>query len=320
MALRFNLDEGLAAGTRRIARSQLGIALRRLQAAEDTEREIHEARKALKRTRALLRLVRPGLDAEVFDRENRSLGSIARTLSGVRDLHVLTQTVTRLETGAGEAGAARLASLRQGITELLATQERALDADLMQAAIAALLAARKRLAKLDVRGGRSTLQQGLKRSYREARRALARAQARPDIETLHELRKQSQHHWRQMSLLHAAWPHALDVRIGAARELSQLLGEEHDLAVLQQAIGKNGILPLPRQERRWLDEICARRRADLHVRIEPLACRLFAAPPRAFAAAMAAQWRTARKHPVQAVQPEPEVSAPAPVAIEATRH
>lgn len=322
MALRFNLDEGLASGTRRIARSQLGIALRRLQTAENPEREIHEARKALKRTRALLRLVRHGLDPGVFDRENRTLGAIARSLSGVRDLHVLMQTVTRLETAVGEAGIARLGDLRRRIAELIATQERTLDADVVPAAIAALQAARKRLGKLDVRGGRTTLQAGLKRSYREARGALARARAKPDIETLHELRKQSQHHWRQMSLLYAAWPQALAVRVAAARELSQLLGEEHDLAVLQQAIMRKGILALPNQERRGLDEVCSRRRAELHGNIEPQACRLFAAPPRAFAAMIAAQWRAARKHPEQPAEPaEPELpTAEAPAATEATRH
>ena len=46
------------------------------------------------------------------------------------------------------------------------------------------------------------------------------------------MRKAVQWHWRQMSLLGRAWPDEFAVRVTAARELSQMLGDDHDLAML----------------------------------------------------------------------------------------
>lgn len=321
MALRFKLDEGLASGTRRMARAQLGIAIKRLREGKEPERDIHEARKCLKRTRALLRLVRDGLEPGVFEGENRKLAAIGRSLSGVRDLHVLLQTLTRLEPASNGSGAPALNDMLVRITELIRQRETTRDAGVSTSASAELAAARKSLAGLDVRGGTATLQKGLERSYRAGRHALKRALASPDTHTLHELRKQAQHHWRQMSLLHAAWPQALAVRVVAARELSQLLGEEHDLAVLQLACRKGRPLALPDRERRWLNKECKRRRAELRSLIEPRASRLFALTPRIFSKSIAAQWRAARTHPEPRSATETS-EAPAAPAIEAepTQH
>jgi CHAD domain-containing protein len=294
MAFRFKLDEGLTANARRVIRSQLGIAVKRLGAGREPEREIHEARKAIKRTRALLRLIRYGLEPGVFSHENRNLAAIGRSLSGIRDLHVLQQTIGRLMLTAGPDCSAALLDLQGRIGE---HTERTLDAGAVEHAHAELVETRKRLAKLDVEGGIKMLRRGLENSQRAARKALAHALARQQTEILHELRKHAQHQWRQMSLLQAAWPQAIGVRAGAAQELSQLLGEEHDLATLQQAIARRGPFALPASERRAISEACAVRRAELWTLIEPRASRLFAEPPRVFAKAVTAQWRTARKHP-----------------------
>ncbi len=322
MALRFKLAEGLASGTRRMARAQLGIATKRLREGKDPERDIHEARKCLKRTRALLRLVRDGLAPGVFERENRELAGIGRSLSGVRDLHVLQQTLTRLEQASHESDAPTFNEMRSRITDLIRERETSLDDGVSTSASAGLAAARKRFSDLDVQGGSATLQKGLERSYRAGRSALERALAAPDTHTLHELRKQAQHHWRQMSLLHAAWPQAHTVRVVAARELSQLLGEEHDLAVLQLACRKGRPLALPDRERRWLNKLCKHRRAELRSLIEPRASRLFALTPKVFAKSVAAQWRAARTHPepAQATEPPAVSSAAPPTEAEPTRH
>ena len=54
----------------------------------------------------------------------------------------------------------------------------------------------------------------------------------PSDESFHTMRKAVQWHWRQMSLLARAWPDEFAVRVTAARELSQMLGDDHDLAML----------------------------------------------------------------------------------------
>ena len=78
MKYRLKRGESTPEGVRRMAAEQLGKALEHL-ACQDGKRDkhIHEARKATKRLRALVRLVRRELGAEVYALENL-LGTAAR--------------------------------------------------------------------------------------------------------------------------------------------------------------------------------------------------------------------------------------------------
>jgi hypothetical protein len=80
MATTYRLQpgEGTSEGVRRIAR--------------DIGKAVHEARKAFKRLRALLRLARDELGDEVYQRENTVFRDAGRELSGVRDAAVLVET------------------------------------------------------------------------------------------------------------------------------------------------------------------------------------------------------------------------------------
>src|SRR5512138_742089 len=108
MAYRLKLKEPLLKGVRRIAGEQLGNAAARLKSDSDIETCIHEARKSLKRTRALLRLVRPGLGDARFREANARLRDIARGLSAARDRDVVRALLTGLlEAKPSQAKAAR---------------------------------------------------------------------------------------------------------------------------------------------------------------------------------------------------------------------
>src|SRR3569832_2538203 len=63
-----------------------------------TEKQIHGARKNLKRARADLRLLRDAIGKTAYIRENTALRDAARALSGVRDAAVLSKTADKLIT------------------------------------------------------------------------------------------------------------------------------------------------------------------------------------------------------------------------------
>ena len=91
--------------------------------------------------------------------------------------------------------------------------------------------AKKRFARLRLAGsGFDVVGAGLETSYRKARRAFRDAYDEPTDEAFHEWRKGAQPHWRQMTLLSRAWPEYLGARASEARSLSQILGDDHDLA------------------------------------------------------------------------------------------
>ena len=86
----------------------------KLASDKDVPASIHDARRCLKRLRALLHLVRPGLDKDAYRREAEQLAAIGKLLSRARDRYVMQQTLAKLETQPGslpKATATRLKKL-----------------------------------------------------------------------------------------------------------------------------------------------------------------------------------------------------------------
>src|SRR4051794_27463324 len=83
---------------RAVAVEQLDDAIRRLgeDYAHDPVTAVHEARKDLKKTRSLLRLVRTGMDPEARRAANGALRDIAASLAGSRDADVMVATASAL--------------------------------------------------------------------------------------------------------------------------------------------------------------------------------------------------------------------------------
>src|SRR6478609_6021350 len=114
MAYRFKLQEPIAQEVRRVALEQIDIAEEKLASKDDVASAIHDARRCLKRLRALIRLVRPALGDGVYRRESESVASTGRLLAGVRDVHVMRLTAAKLESRFGplpDGGGKRLQAL-----------------------------------------------------------------------------------------------------------------------------------------------------------------------------------------------------------------
>src|SRR5215467_10608697 len=97
MTYRFKLQEPIGQAVRRVGLEQIEIATAKLAGTDDVATAIHDARRCLKRLRALLRLVEPGLAEGLYRREAARLAGIGRLLAGARDLHVMRQTLSKLE-------------------------------------------------------------------------------------------------------------------------------------------------------------------------------------------------------------------------------
>src|SRR5437588_12751720 len=98
MAYKFLADEPVSAAIIRCGREQLDRAITQL-----TERinrapvgAVHNARKAIKKERSLLRLARGAMPGKQRRRENAALRDAARGLSGARDADVMLATVDDL--------------------------------------------------------------------------------------------------------------------------------------------------------------------------------------------------------------------------------
>lgn len=261
MTYRFKLKEPIAEGVRRIGLEQIDIAAARLACKDDIPSAIHDARRCLKRLRALLRLIRPGLADTVYRRETERLVGIGRLLSGARDLDVMKVTLDKLETRQGNMPNGAALRLRKLLTH---GRRRSAGADGRRKALQRLgqtrrLFAAKALDRIEL----EHLGEGLEATLRKARKAFRQAYREESDEAFHAWRKKVQLHWRHMALLSRCWPEALSARATEARELSRLLGEDHDYAVLLAFAREQAEGSLEPQDLAALADLCRGRQAEL---------------------------------------------------------
>ncbi len=303
MPYRFKIDEPVEKGFRRIAREQLDASLAELAGPQVGAISVHECRKALKRLRALVRLASDAIGNAKAGRRTKALGEIAKLLSGRRDQTVMLQPIGKLAVEGPDAADA-LAPLNAGLPAHAGDQSAALDVDIAARARLLLLQEAKKFARMRFgKRGFAALEGGLEKSYRQARKATKYAYDEPTDENFHNLRKAVQWHWRQMSLLARAWPDEFAVRGSAARELSQLLGDDHDLAMLIGAASTAADMSVEQKEAAVA--LCQRQQQVLRATAEFRAKRLFAETPQAFIKRVSAYWRYSRSL-------DPRVDIPAP--------
>jgi CHAD domain-containing protein len=289
MAYRLSFADDLASSVRQCAREQLADALARLGgAAAEPVTAVHEARKDLKKTRALLRLVRPALGRGAYRAENDALRGIALALSGARDADVRVATARALaEQAAGQLPA----DVFDALGEALAAEASAgrdggeAAAGRFAAPIEALGAARLRVETWPLdEAGWDTVLAGITRAYARGREAFATARTTPEPELLHAWRKRAKDLWYHQRLLTPAWPEVLGAQADAAHVLSELLGDDHDLAVLVERLHDEAppLAPAVDARREELRALIAHRSDRLRTQAAQLGRRIYAESPKAF--------------------------------------
>jgi CHAD domain-containing protein len=274
MSYRLELGEPVpealrAAGVERLQRAAARL---RDEHAHDPVAAVHGARKDLKRTRALLRLARPDLSGKAYRRENRELRDIGREMSAGRDAEVMVQTVDALaEQFAGQLPKRQFTAL----SRRLAAQAAAAREDGAAAGLGdALAAAAGRAAAWPLEGAeRSTLRAGVAAAYRRGREAFAVAQRDPSAEHLHEWRKRVKDLWYAGRIIAPITGAQIEGLVEEADELSDVLGDHNDLAVLLEAAG----------DRPGLRAAIVARRDALRRVAATLGRRLYGEKPKAFA-------------------------------------
>jgi CHAD domain-containing protein len=283
-------------GIRRIARGQLDALSEEL--AEASKRSIgdavHDTRKRLKRLRANLRLVRDAVGDEVYRKENATFRRAGRRLSGVRDAKVLVDTLDALaERFRDELAAEAISKLR---SQLVAEHKSALeslraDPAVVEGVLTRLKTARRRTAGWTFETeGFAALAPGLRRIYRRGRRLMRAAAAEPTNENLHEWRKRTKDLWHVLQIVRPAAPKRAKKLAKRAHALSDLLGEDHDLAVLRDYIEAHPGLFGDDAARAALLALLDRRRGSLQRAAFELGRSLYKQPPKRFVRRLERGW------------------------------
>lgn len=320
MAFRLKIDQPVEKEFRRIGLEQIERARRQLSANADSAAEVHEARKCMKRIRALLRLVRTGLGDTIFRAENAHFRSIAASLASTRDDHVLLETTVKLAAeDSGRAGSA-LARFKEAVLARRSHAPSETAAADRSGADAALERAQRRFRRLHIEPDSfATLEQGLVRNYRKGLACRDLAYAENTDDAFHEWRKCVQTHWRHMALLQKAWPAIFAAQLEAARELSQVLGDDHDLALMRIHLATLPPDMLSTGETHALEELIQSRQVALRRAARPMGDMIYAEKPKPHGRRIAGIWNgavarsreEARSGSEQAPEKRPRVRAAA---------
>jgi CHAD domain-containing protein len=269
---------------RLILQEQIATASRALQGENVSDESIHTARKCIKKARATLRLMRDAIPKEAYRRENVALRDAGRHVSAIRDAKVLIEALDLLiekeklqrasfkllrETLEGERDAARMSA-----------------ADARSGRIAArrvLNAVHRRVATWSAAPVPwSTLRKSLKRIYSHGRKNLKEARAGTTPERLHEWRKQVKYLWHQLQVLAPLRPGPIGENADQLHRLSDYLGDDHDLAVLNEKAHQHAGVIRGKRSLNALTGAIQRRRKALEQKAFVLGRRLYSEKPAAF--------------------------------------
>jgi CHAD domain-containing protein len=208
---------------------------------DDPHKGVHEARKRIKKIRALLSLMRSA-DPSFYKVEDRRWRDTARLLAGPREASALVETVDRFIAEFPEAN--RRGEL-DGIRTVLDGRRGKLAGDAaalrpaVGAAILSCAEAGEAVRDWSLPRGRrdmaKVLARGVRRSWKEADAAAALASRREREDDFHDLRKAVKRHAAHLALLRDIWPGDVADRRGRIEALGDRLGELNDIYVMTTA-------------------------------------------------------------------------------------
>lgn len=284
MAYCLEPQESVAEGVRRIAREQVDLMLAHIDNPDIGRHEtVHEVRKRCKKVRGLIRLVRPEL-GDTYQIENAFFRNAARTLSPLRDATALLEAYDALMDHYGEGIDRRAfgpirAALTRHRKDLVRTDE-SIDERLADFRDD-METVRKRIAKWKIDAEEfDAVAGGLKKTYGRGRDAMRSAYDQPTDERFHEWRKRVKYHMYHTRLLRPLWPKVMAERARQLNRLSDLLGDDHDLAVFRKTIRSDPDAFGDVRRLQAMLGLLDRRRAELQTLARPLGRRLFAEKPK----------------------------------------
>lgn len=303
---RLGADEPLPVGLKRLTTNEMSRAVSGFYDGEEAfGTAVHEARKSTKRIRAVLRLIRFEVGPQVFGYEDRWMRDTARLIGPVRDGYAIVDSFDVLDRIYGHLlveGA--LAEVREHLALRRDRLERRVmeDPTLVTTVVENFEKAHGRYSNwptdpssrsiygAGVRDEFAAIGPGFSHTYEAGRTQMVAAYRGASPEKFHQWRKNVKYLRHQMELMTPLWP---EVVVGMAitfERIGEMLGQDHDLAVMLQTLDDNqNICPDPVQ-RSLIRALANQRRADLQTAARILGRRVFAEEPQSITGRLDVYW------------------------------
>lgn len=307
-SFRLQGGEPLGAGLKRLSLGAIDEAIAGFYDGEDLFREaVHTSRKATKKVRALLRLIRSEVGEKVYRFENAAMRDTSRILSEVRTSAVLVNGAQDirdiyapiLAEGTFDEVVVRLGTHRDRL------EQRAMeDPDVVPRVVSNLERARERYQSwpadsearavygVGIRQDFEAIGPGLTRTQARGRAEMVAAYRRPSPTAFHQWRKRAKYLKHQMEILTPLWPEVMVGMTLTLDRISEVLGQDRDLAELLETLAhRPDVCPNP-LERSLMSALAEQRRTDLQTAARILGRRIYAEKPEAFSVRLSSYWES----------------------------
>ncbi len=265
----------------------IDVALEEVNAPPPVSDEaIHNARKALKKARAALRLLQDGMSKTTYQLQNSRLRDAGRFLSPFRDAKSLTDAFNSLRDRYGdELQGFELAPLQKILHANLINARRHFShtpterencVRLLKDCVA--LTKEEDFASIDS----EAIKVGLRSIYRKGCKARSKADTVRTPEALHEWRKQVKYLLNAAEGLQPSAKGEVAKILKWSESLGDSLGDDHDLAMLSQETSRGIYAPVEAEVIKTLHGLIDRRRVKLQERAFRLGKKLYYKKPKQF--------------------------------------
>lgn len=291
MGFRLKSGETVSNDVRRIVLRQLDLAASELVSVGDPESDeaVHDARRRVKKIRAIIRLIRPVLDKP--HRSDPNLRRVSKMLAPVADgkgvIDTLNELLHRYRKELPRKTAAAIRS------DLIAREKqidrKAAEDGVLQEAKRTLRHERTRVKrwKLSADGFRA-IAPGLKDSVRRARDGMVTAWLHPSAANHHTWRRSVKDHWFHVRLLQERCDNRLQPYQHHLEALDGILGEYHNLVLLHEVLVSDSTLS--RREVARCLRIVERYQRALRRNAQVLGMRIYDEKPRRFVRRVKRLW------------------------------
>ncbi|QGJ71293.1 Hypothetical protein PBC10988_29970 [Planctomycetales bacterium 10988] len=297
----FQPGESVAKGAKRVATEQVRAAQSECtQTSLDPHEAVHEMRKRFKKVRALIRLLKDEFGKK-FSQENHLYRDFGRELSEYRDAGAYMEAFEMLREKYPDIVASQEISPIQeqlheqrGTLELTESIHRKRNELLPKLEQAEARIADWPLKKKSFKA----IKPGIKKIYEDGRDAMKLCEKKSTTENFHEWRKRVKDHRYHLELLEDVCAGVIEDRRDAFKDLSDYLGDDHDLANLTDKLDElaaaNAISTETETKFRQLLELA---RSELQTKALQLGNVYYVESPKKFAKRMEGLWEAAQKRP-----------------------
>lgn len=271
---------------------------------ENPGESVHAIRRAFKRSRAILRLIRDAMGYAAWYRENRNIREMHQMLSPVRETNVFRHTLTHLTEKyprlPGE-------EWFLNVTEEASMHHKTALSAIIENNTAEVIRlnvekSAERIGHYRLTGeGFGIVEKGLARTYRQGRKHTGKvfsSSATPG--ELHELRKRANNLHHQVTLFRPVFPSMMKATSKTLNRLTDTLGEYNDLQHAREKLPAiiNDSAAAQRKLEQLLEQI-TKEQESLQMKARLQAQKIYAEPAGQFTASIRAYWEagTERQNP-----------------------